>query len=145
MKKIIITLAVALSTLSSFAGEENVNTRVLNSFNSEFASAKEVTWTAGNNYYKAAFVFNSQHVFAFYNTDGELLGLTRYISSLDLPMNLQSDLRKGYGNYWISDLFEVSNNEGASYYITMENADTRIVLKSTFGSDWSVYQKITKA
>lgn len=144
MKKIIITLAVALSTLSSFAGEENVNTRVLNSFNSEFASAKEIKWTAGKNYYKAAFIFNDQYVFAFYNTEGELLGLTRYISSLDLPMNLQSGLRKGYSNYWISDLFEVSNSEGTNYYITVENANTRIVLKATGGSDWNVYQKKTK-
>jgi hypothetical protein len=145
MKKIIMTLAVALSTLCSFAGEENVNAKVLNAFNSEFASATEIKWTAGKNYYKAAFVFNNQYVFAFYNTEGELLGLTRYISSLDLPLNLQTDLKKGYSNYWISDLFEVSNNEGTGYYITLENADTRIVLKSSGGNDWSVYQKITKA
>jgi hypothetical protein len=145
MKKIIITLAVALSTLCSFAGEENVNAKVLNAFNTEFASAQEIKWTAGKNYYKAVFVLNNQYVSAFYNTDGELLGLTRYISSLDLPLNLQSGIRKGFSNYWIADLFEVSNSEGTSYYITMENADGRIVLKSTSGSDWSVYQKITKA
>jgi hypothetical protein len=145
MKKIILTLAVALSTLCSFAGEENVSSRVLDAFKSEFASAKEVAWTANRDYYKAAFVFNNQHVFAFYSPDGELMGLTRYISSLDLPLNLQADLKKGYSAYWISDLFEVSNNDGTSYYITLENAGSKIVLKSTGGEDWTVYQKIAKA
>lgn len=147
MKKIIITLAVAISTLSSFAGEgkENVSKKVLDAFTTEFASAKEVTWTAGDNYYKASFVYNSQHVFAFYNTDGEMLGMTRYISSLDLPMNLQTGLKKSYSQYWISDLFEVSNSEGTGYYITLENADSKIVLKSTLGGNWKVYEKTTKA
>ena len=144
MKKIIVTLAVALSTLCSFAGEVNVNAKVLDAFNSNFATAKEVTWTASRNYYKVTFVFNDQHVFAFYNADGELMGLTRYISSLDLPISLQVSLKKDYSNYWISDLFEVSNSEGTSYYITIENADAKVVLKSAGSEDWKTYQKKTK-
>ena len=146
MKKIMMTLAVALITLSSFAGgEENVNSKVLNSFQSAFVGAKDVNWTEGSTYYKVAFVFNGQHVSAFYDMEGELMGVTRYISSLDLPIGLQADLKKGYSNYWISDLFEVSNSEGTSYYITLENADTRIVLKSLQAENWKVYLKNTKA
>ncbi len=122
MKKIIVTLAIALSTLSSFAGEVKVSSKVLDAFNSSFASATEITWTSTSNYYKASFVFNEQHVFAFYSADGELMGLTRNISSLDLPLTLQTSLKKDYSNYWISDLFEVSNSEGTGYYITVENA-----------------------
>ncbi len=145
MKKIIVTLAVALSTMCSFAGEVKVSSRVLDAFNSNFASAKEVSWTATNSYYKASFVFNDQYVFAFYGTDGELMGLTRYISSVDLPITLQAGLKKDYSNYWITDLFEVSNNEGTGYYITLENADSKVVLKSTGGENWKTYQKKTKA
>jgi hypothetical protein len=147
MKKIIITLAITLGTLSSFAGEvkENVSSRVLDAFKTEFASATEVSWTAGSNFYKAEFVYNSQHVSAFYNTEGELLGLTRYISSLDLPINLQAGLKKNYSGYWISDLFEVSNSDGTGYYITVENANSKIVLKSTGGQGWNLYKKTTKA
>jgi hypothetical protein len=145
MKKIILTVAVALSTLCSFAGEVTVSSKVLDAFKTNFASAKEVTWTVNPDYYKAAFVFNDQHVFAFYSTDGELMGTTRYISSLDLPISLQADLKKEYSNYWISDLFEVSNSEGTGYYITLENADSKIVLKSKGGESWKTYQKNTKA
>jgi hypothetical protein len=145
MKKMIMTLAIALITLSSFAGEENVSSRVLDAFKTEFTGAKDVEWTTGSNYYKASFLFNGQHVYAFYDLDGELMGVTRYISSLDLPISLQADLKKGYSNCWISDLFEVSNADGTSYYITMENADTKIILKSTGGESWSLYKKSNKA
>ena len=145
MKKIILTLAVALSTMCSFAGEVTVSSKVLDAFNNDFASAKEVSWTAGNHFYKATFTFNDQHVFAFYSTEGELMGLTRYISSLDLPISLQAGLKKEYSNYWISDLFEVSNSEGTAYYITLENADAKVILKSTGGENWKTYQKKSKA
>jgi len=145
MKSLIITLAIALSSLSSNAGEVNVSAKVLDAFNTQFNTAKEVTWTSGSNFYKAAFLFNGQHVFAFYNLDGELLGLTRYLSSLDLPMALQADLKKDYANFWIADLFEVSNDEGTHYYITVENANETRILKSDSNNDWKVYQKLTKS
>lgn len=145
MKKIIMILAVLISTTSAFASEENVATKVLNAFKTEFNTAKEVEWTVGSNYYKAAFVYNEKHVFAYYNEEGELLGLTRYLSSDDLPLNLQNNLKKSYSKYWISDLFEVAKSDGTAYYITLEDADTKIVLKASAGSDWSVYQKTRKA
>jgi len=144
MKKMIMTLAVALGTLVAYAGEENVNRKVLNAFKNEFSAAQQVEWTTGNNFYKAAFIFNNKHVFAFYNMDGELIGITRYMSSMDLPLNLQVSLKKNYTNYWISDLFEVAKKEGTTYYITLENADTKIVLKATDGNNWEGYQKTKK-
>lgn len=100
-------------------------------------------WTVGSNYFIASFTYNEQHVFAYYGTDGELLGLTRYIIQSELPMSLQKGIKNSYANYWISDLFEVSKNEGTSYFITLENADTKMVLKSSGGS-WSKYKKIKR-
>ncbi|HKZ67414.1 MAG TPA: hypothetical protein VJ111_13700 [Chitinophagaceae bacterium] len=144
MKKIIIMLAVAVSSLTAFAGEKNVSATVLNSFNKEFAGAKEVQWTNTNDYYKAAFVYNGQNVNAFYQLDGGLIAITRNISSLELPINLQTNLKNSYSKYWISDLFEVSNNEGTSYYITVENADSKIVLKSSGAGQWNTYKKMAK-
>lgn len=144
MKKIIIMLAIAISSLTAFAGEENVSSTVLNAFNKDFAGAKDVQWTSTNDYYKAAFVFNGQSVNAFYQLDGGLIAMTRNISSLELPISLQANLKKNYSKYWISDLFEVSNNEGTIYYITMENADSKIVLKSSGTGKWNAFKKMAK-
>ncbi len=146
MKKMILSLAIAFTTLSAFAGEdENVSQKVLNAFKNEFINANQVEWTVADNYYKASFVYNEKYVFAYYNTDGELLGMTRYISTADLPIHLQMNLKKKYNNYWVGDLFEVAKNDATSYYLTIENADSQIVLKSTGGSDWSVFKTAKKA
>ena len=140
----ITVLAIAISSLSAFASDETVSKKVLDAFQTEFAAAKEVNWTVSSNYYKAEFTFNEQHVSAFYNTDGELLGITRYITALDLPMNLQASLKKNYSDFWISDLFEVTKSDNTGYYITLEDADTVLILKATAENDWNVYKKVKK-
>lgn len=146
MKRILVILTVLLSfvSMSSFANDEKVNSKVLESFKTSFVNATEVDWTVGDNYYKASFVMNSQYVAAYYNEAGELMALTRNISSTQLPISLQADLKKKYDSFWISDLFEVANEQGTTYYVTLENADTKLVLKSS-NSDWSTYQKQRKS
>ena len=47
------------------------------------------------------------------------------------------------GNYWITDLFEITDNDQTSWYVTIESADQKIVLKSN-GGKWRVYQTIEK-
>src|SRR5215468_3613118 len=130
MKKIMMMLALALTIGTSFAftGEEAINKQALNAFKKEFAGAADAAWTVGNNYYKVTFSLNDQKLFAYYNMTGDFLAVTRNISSLQLPLNLQTSLKRSYNNYWISDLFEVANDGGTNYYVTLETADTRIVL-----------------
>jgi len=139
-----LTLAIAISTLSVFANEENVSPKVLNAFTTDFQTAKEIEWTAAANYYMATFVYNDKHLFAYYDKDGGLMGLTRYLSPSDLSMNLQMGLKKNYSDYWVSDLFEVAKNDSTTYYVTVENADSKIILKSSDSNSWNVFEKIKK-
>ena len=141
----ILTLAIAVSSLAAFATEENVSKKVLDAFKTEFTTVQEVEWTTGSDYYKAAFKYNEKYVFAYYSLDGELLGLTRYISPLDLPLNLQIGLKKKSNGYWVSDLFEVAKNGTTSYYLTLENADTKTVLRSNSGSNWEIFKTVKKS
>ncbi len=145
MKKIIIMLAITISTVNAFAGEENINQKILNAFKTEFSTATDVQWTVGANYYMATFNYNEKYVFAYFNENGELFGITRHITQGNLPIYLQTSLKKNYSSYWVNDLIEVSKNNGTSYYITLENADTQLVLKSSGGGKWSVHNKIRKS
>ena len=145
MKKLIMLLAITISTLSAFANDEKINQKVLHVFQTEFTTAKDVRWVTTSDYVKAEFLFNDQHVNAFYTMDGELLGITRNITSLDLPMNLQTGLKKSYADFWISDLFEVTRSDSTGYYITLENAENVIVLKASADNEWSVFKKTRKA
>lgn len=141
---IALGLMFSMAVTSAFATDEKISPRVLESFKKEFSTAQEVNWITGNNYYRAAFKTNGQYLFAYYTLDGELAGAARYISSLQLPINLLAKLKKEYSQYWVSDLFEVSNSEGTHYYITLEDADTSLMLKSTNSSEWSSYNKKSK-
>lgn len=146
MKKKILALAliIALTAGTAFANDGTISPKALESFSSEFTTATEVNWTTSANYYRAAFVLNGQRVFAYYSFDGEFLSVARYISSLQLPINQLMELKNEYSKYWISDLFELSNKEGTHYYVTLENADNVLKLKSSNGSDWMLQNKKQK-
>jgi hypothetical protein len=145
MKKILLVLGlVATMGVCSAYPSERVSQKVLASFKTEFTNAKDVEWDTGSNYFRATFTMNDQRVFAFYNVEGELLSVARYISSIQLPINLFSDLKNNYSKYWISDLFEVSNSEGLHYYVTLETADSKLVMHSVNGGSWSTYSKNKK-
>lgn len=144
MKKIIVTMAIAISSLSAIAMDGSVNQKVLDAFKTEFATASEVEWTIGSDYYKASFNYNGKYVFAFFNDNGEMLGMTRHLSPLDLPLALQGNLKKNYEGFWISELFEVVKSDETNYYVTIENADNTIVLESS-GNSWNIYKKTKKS
>ena len=146
MKRLLLTLTLALSliSLSSFANDENtVSPAALQSFKNSFKTATEVNWSVNDNYFKANFSLNGQYISAYYDVEGRMIAMTRNISSLQLPLTLQTNLKKEYDGYWISDLFEMANDEGTSYYITLEDGDTKIILKSS-GPDWTVFKKQRK-
>ena len=148
MKRLLFTMTLALSliSMSSFAGDDTVvSETVIRSFNTSFKSATEVSWSVSDNFYKASFTLNGQIVSAYYNCDGQMIGMTRNISSTQLPIALQASLKKSYDGYWISDLFEMANDEGTFYYITLEDADSKLVLKSSTDAEWTTFKKQRKS
>ena len=138
-----IAIASFFTKANAAPGPKDVPPMVLQSFKSAFNEAKAISWSSATNLYKAEFVVNEQYLTAFYNTANELVALTRNLASTQLPVALQTTLKKDYSNYWISDLFEVASEEGTSYYVTLETADTKVVLKSNL-STWTTYQKSKK-
>ncbi len=147
MKKIIFATAMMLTVgmTSAFASpKDEINTQVTSSFNKDFSSAKQVQWQKETDYVKATFTLDNQVMFAYYHENGELIGVVRNILSDKLPINLMSNLKKNYSNYWISDLFEMASEGQSNYYITLETADETLVLKSNGTSEWNVYKRTKK-
>jgi hypothetical protein len=147
MKKRILALAVVLSIgISSIYAnnEERVNQKAVSSFKNDFAQATDVKWESNKEYAKATFKMNDQVMFAYYSEAGSLMAVTRNILSSQLPINLQSSLKKNYKESWISDLFEIDSNEETSYYVTLENAEYSITLKSAGSQGWTIFKKERK-
>ena len=147
MKKKILTLVMllGLGLGSTFANDaEGVSNKVINSFKKEFASAQDVQWEKGRDFVKVTFKLNDQVMFGYYNGEGQMIALTRNITSVQLPINLLADVKKNFSQYWITDLFEIAMNNETVYYITVENGDYTIVMKSNGSQGWDVYRKERK-
>lgn len=147
MKKSILSMALVLllGVSSTFANDsEGVNQKVASSFKKEFANAKDVKWETSKDYVKATFTLNGQVLFAYYSENGDMLAMTRNITSSQLPIVLLNDLKKEYSNFWITDLFEMAAGNETAYYVTLESADSIVVLKSNNSTSWEQFKKEKK-
>jgi len=147
MKKLItaVVLSTVLLVNAAFANKtENVSYKVENAFNTEFNRAKEVSWQKTDNFYRASFKMNDEVMTAYFTPDGELMGVIRNMLSTQLPINLQTSLKKEYDGYWITELFECAKSDSDSYFVTLHNADQVVTLQSIDGTSWSVYNKAKK-
>lgn len=149
MKKKIALLAMIAVVMSTtiFATpiDVTVSSNVLGTFSEKFTAAKEVSWSTTDTYIKASFKMNDQYMFAYFTEEGQLIGVARNLVSTQLPFNLQVELRKASENGWITELFEFANESETSYFVTIENADQKIQLKSTGYNTWTTYKKIKKS
>ena len=143
MKKIIM-LAIVLTTitLSSFAGNVyGINRKAVSTFNKTFQYAEDVRWELRNNLYKVTFKSNGKEMYAYYNTQGEQIAITRNIHSDQLPITLSNELKTYFEESWVTELFEVSANGETTYYATLESATHITVLKAEGTTGWSIFKK----
>jgi hypothetical protein len=139
----VLTLVGASIFSSSYAADIKTSPVVLQSFQSSFAGATEISWEQAGVLYKATFALNGQYTSAFYNADGDLVAVTKNVPLAQLPKALQTNLKKELKNAWVTDLFVVNIEGMNTYYVQVENADTKLLLKSA-GTKWVTYQKDQK-
>jgi hypothetical protein len=139
----LILAVIMITTTFASAPTSFVNQKVLTRFEKQFSQASEVVWVKSDSYYKASFKFNEQYISAYFSAYGELIGITKNIRSTQLPIKLQTSLKKFYKDKWITELYEFSENDGTYYYVTVQNADEKVILRSE-GADWNVYKTVRK-
>jgi hypothetical protein len=126
------------------ASTEDVPVEAKISFQKEFKNAQVISWDVSRKFIKVTFKLNDMVLFAFYSGNGQLLAVTRNILSSQLPINLVRELRQNYSNFWVTDLFEINGDEQNCYYITLENSDSKVVMRSIDNEKWEVYETKTK-
>ncbi|HEV9037754.1 MAG TPA: hypothetical protein VGQ51_14060 [Puia sp.] len=141
----IAALLLTVGISSSFATPNNDRTdAVTASFRKDFKKAELLATESGKNFTKLTFKMNDVVLFAFYSGDGNLLAVVRNIKLSQLPIQLMLKVKQDYSDYWISDLFELDADGSTNYYITLENANSTITLRSADTTTWETYSKKTK-
>ena len=148
MKKRILTWMLALITsisTSYAAGIDGGTENAKASFRKDFGGAEVIRWDNSKAFSKATFRYNGQVMFAYYSIQGHLMAVGENILSDRLPLVLEISLKKNYSDYWVTDLFEVVNDGETSYYVTLENPDYVLILKSSSTNGWEIYTRTKKA
>jgi len=141
MKRLFVTLAViaVLMTGSSFAAD-GISKAVPQSFFTTFNGASKISTDQINGMTRVSFIMDEQQHYAYYNTSGELVVVSKQISFDDLPKALRADYKKSYSNYFVADVLEFSNEDGREYYIVLNDGAVKLVMKSA-SNKWKVFEK----
>jgi len=145
-KKLAITMVLLLTLGLSYSfarTPDSIRSDIRASFRKDFHNALIISTEVRKNFTKLTFRMDNMIMFAYYSGNGELLAITRNIVSSQLPLNLQMPLKNDYAGYWITELFELSGDNDNCYYVSLENADSKVTLRSN-GDTWEVYSSTMK-
>ncbi len=137
MKKLFIAaLIVVAAGTSAFAADGfKVDYKVKSSFEARFAGAQNVVWSAKENFIRAAFTIAEENVEAFFDTEGELIGLSRKVDLKKLPLNAIQKIKKDYAAYQVTEAIEFDRDGDKSYYVSLEDGAKKQILEvSVYGA-----------
>lgn len=145
MKKILIAAAILVST-SSFAATTN-NSNDKGNLKSLLGKVSNVQWKLADNFEKASVLVEEQKVDVYYNTDGDLIGTTRYQDFDKLPKNAIKIITKKY-TYPEYSLLEcisfVDSSNEKTYYVSMISESNYLVLAITEYGEVNVFSNNKK-
>ena len=144
MKQITTFALALLFAVTSFAKPvDSVKGEINASIKRNFKNAQILNTETKEAFTKVTFKMNEVIMFAFYSRTGDLLAVTRNITSSQLPMNLLLSLKNDYSAYWITELFEFTGDGSSCYYVSLESAEGKVTLRSN-GDSWEVYTSVKK-
>src|SRR5258706_13850014 len=142
MKKIFLSIALVLTAGVAVVFAQNNKTTdpyLQASFKENFSTATDISWKQTKNYTEATFTIDGQVLTAYYNETKHPFAISRNITPSQLPLLLLGDIKRHYADYWLSGLFELMIDGHSEYYITLEKADKKIIMKSDDSSRWAEY------
>ena len=150
MKKLIAAfVCVVAISASAFANPlaENVNYKTLNNFKQQFTEAENVNWKISTDFVKASFIMDGKSYEAFYNTDGDLIGLSKVMDFNKLPKAALKTIAKKYPYppYKLEECVSFTTGEGdTNYYVSFVTPDEKLVLQVSPSGVVNEFKKIKK-
>jgi hypothetical protein len=144
-KTLLLVLFLTAVSSFSFAGAANdLSPRLRTSFQHDFKNAHLIGTEIHENFIKVTFTKDNNILFAYYATNGKLLGVVHNMLSNELPLELQMSLKQNYGDYWITELFQINGDDESGYFVSLQNGDEILNLRSTPDQGWEVYSSTRK-
>lgn len=141
-----LAILITAATTAVLANDDrkDVNAKVISSFERQFVNAEKVQWEKTTEYTKVSFVLNRHRVIAFFDEKGTLLGTARDILFSELPLNVAMSVNRQFDNPGVYGIFEVSNEEGISYHMTIDTPKGQIQAQAYSNGDVTILGKAKK-
>lgn len=136
MKKVfysaLLVMGLSVSTLAA-TGNETKNTitvspNVQARFESRYAGAESVTWTATNQFQKAIFTLNGVPMTAFYNLANEYIATTQISSADRLAAAVKVRLEKTYKGYTVNKVIQYDNGQ-TIYFVDLKKDQKEVLVR----------------
>lgn len=149
MKKLFISLAMLISVISYAAtpgSGEKVSRQLQAALEKEFAGAQYIVWQAlkDHDIYHAKFIYNNEQVNAFFEQDGKLLAIGRFIAPANLPLAILKNISNKYPDLELLDAIEYTKEGETSYLITLQNEKVRTVVQAYSSGNLYLFKKEKK-
>jgi hypothetical protein len=157
MKKIFLTIAtiglLGTSVYASDGGKKTEKTptvtySVKSEFDSTFSEATNVSWTVTSNVQKATFTLNDVKMTAFYNLQGEYLGVTQDVAYTALDAKAQKQIATKYAGYKVGEVIKLTtpddetNSDQTIYFVDLAGKTDELLVRVNNSSDVFFFQKI---
>ena len=142
MKKMFALLGLSLFAISVYAYDPN--TKVLRSFKSTFANAKDVRWEEFPDHYTVSFNYSGIISRVKYDLEGNITGSLRYYEANNLPLNLFTKLKKAHATKSFFGVTELSVGEDVVYFVRMQDEKNWYTYKVDVQGNEEVYEKFRK-
>jgi hypothetical protein len=147
MKKVILAVivAIAIQATAFAAPNPKVTEKVLKAFSETFNTARDIQWSELDGVYEARFSYNNIITRVRYDEEGNTLKTIRYYYEPQLPLNVQTNIKKQYAGLKVHSVTEVSVENTVEYHIILQDAKTwTMVLGDNLGG-LHIQKKLNKA
>jgi hypothetical protein len=155
MKRIFVTIAItALFTANIFAansvvktedGTQGISYAVVNKFNNDFARAQNVSWKVNANFQKATFTIDDVKMSAFYNLQGEYMGLTQAVQFKALPTKAKKEIGQKYEGYFVQEVIKLdADDDSTVYFVDLKKDNDEFLVRVTPNANVYFFQQVKK-
>ena len=131
MKRIYLslTLFLAIAVAVNANDGETVSKEVQASFKKVFPSAEGLTWNVAGDLLRATFILDGHRTLAYFDEEGRFAGSLRSLFFNQLPLASMTAIDKKYPGADITEVYEITNDEGTSYLISLEATQKKYKVK----------------
>ncbi len=126
----------------AMADDIKISQAIKNSFEKEFPRAEYVRWEKSGDLYRAIFNYEGQRLSSYFEDNGDLYSVTRYVIFNSLPINVIRNINQQFPDAVIDEaILEVAKSDGTSYLMTIKSKKGTFIIEADPAGSVNIVKK----